>query len=384
MNYYFRSILTLVFITCFTSLIAQKSVVLSPSGLMVPKYSNVNQMISENANAQIGQIVFNESDNSFYYFMGFWQKITNQDDNIWGKNNNSNYLKNNNKIGIGTYNPAALFHLNKVHTDTTPLLLYTRNLNDSVAFIDYRGVTFFKYNVIFQSAIGFRSNNQSTTGFLKATDTSLVLNTNFNNIPLQLQTGLGGVTLGSPSKYNAAKLNVGGYIRSEPLKFTPGNFNTEKIPVFTNANGVLVKGYYENQYYSVNFSMAQAQNYSDQLMKGSGYAWLNTTNTPGTIYVPISFQQGALLLGMRVYYYDNSNSDFTFTFYKNDHDTNNFSVWGSASSSGASGMLRYSDVYLNQVVDPGEASFYLNVSSSGNWTGNSLKFHSVVFKYNYY
>jgi hypothetical protein len=184
--------------------------------------------------------------------------------------------------------------------------------------------------------------------------------------------------------FDAAKatLDVGGTIRSFSLDFDEVG-QLERRPVFANKDGVLILGGASTQYLSYNFSQVQAQNWDDQLRRGSGFAWFNTTTTGGTMYLPVNLPDGVRVTNVRMYVVDNSASDISFIFSRNTHTTNTFTTIASATSSGANANIRSINQDTSETISNLNNTYYINISSVGNWTGNTLQFHSLLITYQY-
>jgi hypothetical protein len=191
-----------------------------------------------------------------------------------------------------------------------------------------------------------------------------------------LLNGNTGIGILEPS----SKLEVDGEIKSTELDFTG---TTQKRPVYADKDGILRIENSSNQYYSVNFSAAQTQNPTDDIRRGSGYAWFNTTNAAKTLYIPINLPQGVLVTNVRVYVLDNSDNNISYIFNKNSHTTNTFTEIASAESSGSNATIRSINDTAQETINNLDNSYYINISSVGNWTGNSLLFHSLVITYQY-
>lgn len=191
----------------------------------------------------------------------------------------------------------------------------------------------------------------------------------------------GNVIIGN-STTSTNKLDVSGTIRSSELDFTE-NTTTERRPVFVDKDGVLRVENVSNHYASYNFSSVQAQNSADDYTKGSGYAWFNTTNAQKTFYLPVNLPDGVKISNVRMFIYDNSTSNLSFTFNKNSHLGNNFTTIATATSSTQNTNLFSINDNATEIIDNQNNSYYVNISSSGNWTGNTLQFHSLVITYQY-
>lgn len=189
-------------------------------------------------------------------------------------------------------------------------------------------------------------------------------------------TGIDGL---APAK---AHLDVNNTVRSGELDFDENN-NTERRPVFADKDGILRIQNSSYHALSYNFTAVQAQNYDDQLKKGSGYAWFNTTNEPKTMYLPINLPDNVKLVTIRLYVLDNSTSNLSFTFYKNSHISNAFTPFLSFESDSNGSNVVNLNATSDEVIDNINNSYYLNISSLGNWTGNTLAFHSLVITYQY-
>ncbi|AXE20340.1 hypothetical protein DR864_22635 [Runella rosea] len=171
-----------------------------------------------------------------------------------------------------------------------------------------------------------------------------------------------------------------GTIRSRELDFEQVADN-ERRPVFADKDGILRVSTTSNYYQSYNFSSVQAQDWDDQLRKGSGYAWFNTTTSPKTMYLPLNLPDGVVITNVRMYVWDNSASHISFVLNKNTHTTNAFTSVASAKSNFNIASIGSISASINETVDNQTNSYYLNISSDGNWTGDTLKFHSLVITY---
>lgn len=206
-------------------------------------------------------------------------------------------------------------------------------------------------------------------------------NINFNFIDALTILNDGRIGIGTnPSQFS--KLDVEGNIRSASLDFIE-QVSTEKRMIFADANGVIRVDNSTNLYQSYNFSSVQAQDYDDQLRKGSGFAWFNTTNIGATMYLPINLPDGVKVTNVRMYVLDDSASDLSFTFSKNTHLSNTFTTIASAQTSGANANIQLIESTANESIQNQSNSYYLNISSVGNWIGNNLRFHSLVITYQY-
>ena len=171
-----------------------------------------------------------------------------------------------------------------------------------------------------------------------------------------------------------------GTIRSRELDFNQTT-DSERRPVFADKDGILRVSNTSNYYQSYNFSSVQAQDWDDQLRKGSGYAWFNSTTSGKTMYLPLNLPDGVVITNVRMYVWDNSASNISFVFNKNTHTTNVFTTIASAQTSTNVASIGSVSASVNETVDNQNNSYYVNISSVGNWTGDTLKFHSFVVTY---
>jgi hypothetical protein len=191
-----------------------------------------------------------------------------------------------------------------------------------------------------------------------------------------LRNGNTGIGVLTPT----SKLEVAGDIKSTELDFIGTN---QKRPVFVDKDGILRMENTSDHYLSYNFTSVQAQNYEDQIIRGSGFAWFNTTTSPKTLYLPVNLPDGVKVTNVRMYLLDNSTSNLSFTFNKNTHITNTFTSIATAQSSTNTVGIFSINNNANETIDNANNSYYVNISSSGNWTGNTLQFHSLVITYQY-
>lgn len=184
------------------------------------------------------------------------------------------------------------------------------------------------------------------------------------------------------SSLNQEGFYVSGFLKSTQLAFTSTNANQIK-PVFADKDGKLILDNLSEHHASYNFTAVQAQDWDDQLRKGSGFAWFNTTNAPKTMYLPVNLPDGVKITGVRMSYIDNSASAIGFVLNANNHITNSFTSICTGTSILADDTMRTSFSAANAIVDNTNNSYYVNISSNGNWTGNTLQFHSLVITYQY-
>lgn len=173
-----------------------------------------------------------------------------------------------------------------------------------------------------------------------------------------------------------------GFLKSGDLSFTTTN-NAQLRPVFANKDGVLKVDNSATLYQSYNFTAVQTQNWDDQLQKGSGFAWFNTTNASKTMYLPVNLPDGVEITLVSMTYVDNSASSIDFIMYANNNNNNAFTTISSGTSILASSGIRTSATVANAIVDNNVNSYYVNITSGGNWTGGTLQFHSLVISYRY-
>ena len=191
--------------------------------------------------------------------------------------------------------------------------------------------------------------------------------------------------MGSPAKrtkISVSGISTEGALSSDLLGFTTTN-NVQIKPVFADKDGKLVVDNATNNYASYNFTAVQAQDWDDQLRKSSGFAWFNTTNAAKTMYLPVNLPDGVKVTNVRMFLIDNSASNMSFTFNRNSHLSNTFTAIATAQSiTNMTTMFSLND-NASEIIYNQSNSYYVNISSSGNWTGNTLQFHSLVITYQY-
>lgn len=301
------------------------------------------------------------------------------------KSDNKNRLfinGSNGYVGIGTNNPQKILSV----TGPSDTLASFKSSSNNFSTILIHDQFDFTGGRIFSSGVLEDYGSIKSSGFLFVTS-KMQQNYNVNgNYAMRIDDG-GRITI-RPSyngtAYNDAKamLDVGGTIRSSTLDFTENNA-TELRPVFADKDGVLRTTNSSNEFISYNFSHVQAQNWTDEIRRGSGFAWFNTTTSGGTMYLPVNLPDGVKVTNIRMYVLDNSASDISFTFSRNTHTTNSFTTVANATSSGSIASIRSINSTANEVISNLDYSYYVNISSVGNWTGNTLQFHSLVITYQY-
>ncbi|MCP9766016.1 hypothetical protein [Lacihabitans soyangensis] len=293
-------------------------------------------------------------------------------------------------VGIGVDNPAHRLSVvkirNNLSSDTIASFRYLIGLPVTYKLkilLQDEGYLY-SYRTSNNSGLGLKSNNSIQMDF----ENNLKMNSIFGtvirvgsdqNVSINPSiTGIGEDGLAQAK----ANLDVNNTIRSAELDFNEVNI-TERRHVFADKDGILRVEGSSNYFASYNFSAVQAQDYDDQLRKGSGYAWFNTTNVGATMYLPINLPDGVRITNVRMFLLDNSASNLSFTLNKNSHATNTFTNIASAqSSTNTVSVINITD-NANETVDNQNNSYYVNISSSGNWTGNTLQFHSLVITYQY-
>ncbi|MDP1815934.1 MAG: hypothetical protein Q8K92_15915 [Leadbetterella sp.] len=304
---------------------------------------------------------------------------------FWTKDTQRMIIDSLGNIGIGTSNPKYKFEvigLSNTFPDTLANFDYDSPTGHKSLRIAYGGNGYlFSYNGFLGSGFGLRSKSSLEMGFEDEfrvySPTKTLIRADNNNVSILPPSQLFGVF-----PLAKANLDVNNTIRSAELDFEETN-NNERRPVFADKDGILRIENSSNHYASYNFSAVQAQDYDDQLRKGSGYAWFNTTSVGATMYLPINLPDGVKITNVRMFLYDNSASNLSFTLNKNSHSTNTFTAIATAqSSTNTSNVFSINDD-ANETVDNQNNSYYVNISSSGNWTGNTLQFHSLVITYKY-
>lgn len=288
-------------------------------------------------------------------------------------------------IGIGKSNPKYKLEVigaSNTFPDTLANFDYDTPTGNKNFRIAYGGNGYlFSYNGLFGSGFGLRAKSSLEMGFeddflVYSLTGSVIRADNNNNVSIN-PTPLFGVF-----PVAKANLDVNNTIRSAELDFQETN-NNERRPVFADKDGILRIENSSNHYASYNFSAVHAQDYDDQLRKGSGYAWFNTTNVGATMYLPVNLPDGVKITNVRMFLIDNSASNLSFTLNRNSHLTNTFTAIASAQSSTNTTNIFSINNNANETVDNQNNSYYVNISSSGNWTGNTLQFHSLVITYQY-
>jgi len=192
--------------------------------------------------------------------------------------------------------------------------------------------------------------------------------------------------VGNPSSriiFGSTGLETAGSLKSRDLGFTTTN-NAQIKPVFADKDGKLVVDNATTHYASYNFTAVQAQDWDDQLRKGSGFAWFNSTNAPKTMYLPVNLPDGVRITGVTMSYIDESASSIDFVFNANNHTTNTFTTICSGTSILSDNTIRSSFTAANTIVNNQVNSYYVNISSGGgSWVGDNLRFHSLVIHYQY-
>lgn len=324
----------------------------------------------------VGGLLFNVPENNGFSF--------------WTNNSQRMAINADGKVGIGTATPKYILDVvgnSNSFPDTLASFKYNFNTpissyNFSIAVGDngsiFSSSSFFPSN----SDFGLRSSNRLLMRFESAfqvnSPTQAVLRVDGNNkVTINPQ-----LILGSTYVPALADLDVNTTIRSAELDFAESSDSDRRI-VFADKDGILRVENSTNHYASYNFTAVQAQDYDDQLRKGSGFAWFNTTNIGATMYLPVNLPEGVKVTNIRMFLLDNSASNLSFTFNKNSHLTNTFTAVSTAQSSTNTTNIFSINSNANEIIDNQNNSYYVNISSVGNWTSNTLQFHSLIITYQY-
>lgn len=175
-------------------------------------------------------------------------------------------------------------------------------------------------------------------------------------------------------------VQVGGTFEVNGLGFSSLR-SPELRQVYVNEDGLFMTRNTSNQYASYNFSAVQPQNITDLIIRGSGFAWFNSSSGSKSFYIPVNLPDGVYVSNVRMFIKDNSDSDISFTFSKNSHLSNSFTTIATSQSSTNNINILSINANATEVIDNQNNSYYVNISSVGDWAGNMLQFHSLVITY---
>jgi hypothetical protein len=306
---------------------------------------------------------------------------------FWTKNLQRMIVDSVGNVGIGNSTPKYLLDI--FSDKDTAININSQRAKIALVFSDVGKIETEKFNFLNTSVKNFRLQSEGSFRLLSKSNTLFQLDKNgVIYTPILIEnTGRVLINANEASElisYNNAKadLDVNGTLRSTELDFAE-TISTERRPVYADKDGILRVENSSNHYMSYNFTSVQAQNYDDQIIRGSGFAWFNTTTSPKTLYLPVNLPDGVKVTNVRMYLLDNSASNLSFTFNKNTHVTNTFTSIATAQSSTNTVGIFSINNNANETIDNANNSYYVNISSSGNWTGNTLQFHSLVITYQY-
>lgn len=240
-------------------------------------------------------------------------------------------------------------------------------------------------NTPFAMIVKSPANTASVFSFINDNTTVGNINREGNSLKFYFEGGV-DFNFGFPfitTAVTATGVRTDGSLQSKNLSFTTTN-NAQIKPVFADKDGKLVVDNATTHYESYNFTAVQAQDWDDQLRKGSGFAWFNSTNAPKTMYLPVNLPDGVRITGVTMSYIDESASSIDFVFNANNHTTNTFTTICSGTSILSDNTIRSSFTAANTIVNNQANSYYVNISSGGgSWVGDNLRFHSLVIHYQY-
>ena len=287
-------------------------------------------------------------------------------------------LIQNGNIGLGPSEPEAPLHI--MNSNSVKILLANPTEGVGSGIIKFKDVgSIGEYNSFLSGFFDMALISEKDTWF-KAGDSLVQRIDTRGNVTINPRV-VSNIIF---STYASARANldVNNTIRSAELDFTE-TASTERRPVFADKDGILRIESTSNHYASYNFTSVHPQNSTDSYTKGSGYAWFNTNDAQKTFYLPVNLPDGVKITNVRMYLKDNSNSNLSLTFYRNEHLSNNFITLASAQSNTNNNNLFSINSSLSETVDNQNNSYYVNVTSVGNWTSNTLQFHSLVITYQY-
>lgn len=306
---------------------------------------------------------------------------------FWTKNLQRMIVDSVGNLGIGNNSPEYLLDI--FSNKDTAININSSRAKIAMVFSDVGKIEIEKFSFFNSTVRNFRLLSEGSFRFLSKSNTLFQLDKDgVIYTPILIEhTGKVLINADEASElisYNNAKadLDVNGTIRTKELDFVEST-STERRPVFADKDGILRVENSSNHFMSYNFTSVQAQNYDDQIIRGSGFAWFNTTTSPKTLYLPVNLPDGVKVTNVRMYLLDNSTSNLSFTFSKNTHVTNTFTTIATAQSSTNTVSIFSINNNANETIDNANNSYYVNISSSGNWTGNTLQFHSLVITYQY-
>jgi hypothetical protein len=191
--------------------------------------------------------------------------------------------------------------------------------------------------------------------------------------------------VGSPEKrtiISPTGLETAGFLKSSDLGFTTTNSSQLK-PVFADKDGKLVIDNVTTHYQSYPSNAAQPFNWDDQIVRNGIETHFQTSDAPKSLFVPINLPDGVKVTNVRMFLVDNSTSNLRFTFFVKDHLVNAIASSASAQSSTNHSSIFSINDNAQLIINNSQESYFVRISSVGNWTSTTLEFHSLVISYQY-
>jgi hypothetical protein len=174
-----------------------------------------------------------------------------------------------------------------------------------------------------------------------------------------------------------------GTFQSKQMGFTTTN-NAQVKPVFADKSGKLVVDNSANHYQNYHPTAAQATEITAPIRRNAAYAWFNSTNAAYEMLVPLVLPDNVKVTNIRMWCSENSTTaNLELNFRKNSNTNQATNTIATVTSSGTSAVLTSINVNTSEVIDNQNFSYYVSISSVGNWDGPNLALHNLVITYQY-
>lgn len=240
-------------------------------------------------------------------------------------------------------------------------------------------------NTPFAMVVKSPANTASVFSFINDNITVGNINREGNSLKFYFEGGV-DFNFGFPfitTSVTATGVRTDGSLQSKDLSFT--TTNTAQIkPVFADRNGKLVIDNATNHYQNYHPTAAQPTDNTAPIRKNAAYAWFNSTNAVYEMLIPLNIPDNVKVTNVRMWCAENSTTgNLELDFRKNSNINQATNTIATVTSSGAISTLTSINVNSNELIDNQNFSYYVSISSVGNWDGPSMALHNLIITYQY-
>lgn len=353
-------------------------------GVLVPRMTSaqMNAII----NPANGLLIYNTTTNSFWYKKNLvWEELKHGFTEEWTNSGTFVYNTSATPVTIGNTANAPINSQLMVQRQTAVI-----NTDEDVISVVHT-----TDNATASDGIGagivFRTQNAPgsliQTGRISSIIENKASNTMAFKIELPDNSGIttqalyvkaNAVGIGTATPSSSARLDVNGYIRSNPLS------GTTSRQLMAMSDGT-IRANTNTQYLSIPVSAIKARDDLNNFIAfdANGDCYFNSGST-SVMLAPVSLPQGVTVQKITLHYVDNSASDLFCRLAYHPNNFSSFITMGIVTTSGASaGYSNNSTSAISDAVIDNSSRYYnIIISTTGGiWTGSTLKVKGVLIEY---